>query len=372
MRGPRNASVPCSTVTPIGFAHRRTQSTRGANAQIQKDRDRFKAEVLRRVSLNKDKLPRKKILDSFVQRKDTQPLTQAENAGYHHGHRQANPRNTSLFIVGTDSQSVVSPPQQLNCCLLVAELSQSTCQLGCLNFVAFKRREFLCLPANFAATSDPVYEERPRKAHRGVDLISDALPFGRLWYGEPNAVSNAIEYAKFRSRSHDTVIRVYDDACDMIEIRRTSGCLPVCSLLADNPSMEREIDYKMLSNYSEAAFAHFARKVVMMRTIFCTAGGLAVLLIAFPARFSDPSTPTQRLPQFENSHVRVWKSTSAPNGSSPLHRHAEFAAEKHGYSATKHRHQVGTGYFHDAAQVIAVGLSCHTELRGSTEHEQLH
>jgi hypothetical protein len=30
-----------------------------------------------------------------------------------------------------------------------------------------------------------------REDHRGVDLISDALPFGRLWYGEPNAVSNA-------------------------------------------------------------------------------------------------------------------------------------------------------------------------------------
>jgi hypothetical protein len=27
------------------------------------------------------------------------------------------------------------------------------------------------------------------------DLISDVLPFGRLWYGEPNAVSNAIGYA---------------------------------------------------------------------------------------------------------------------------------------------------------------------------------
>ena len=27
--------------------------------------------------------------------------------------------------------------------------------------------------------------------HRGVDLISDALPFGRLRYGEPNAVTNA-------------------------------------------------------------------------------------------------------------------------------------------------------------------------------------
>ena len=37
-----------------------------------------------------------------------------------------------------------------------------------------------------------VYEVRPRKDHRGVDLISDALPFGRLWYAEPNAVANAI------------------------------------------------------------------------------------------------------------------------------------------------------------------------------------
>jgi hypothetical protein len=30
-----------------------------------------------------------------------------------------------------------------------------------------------------------VYEVRPQ---RGVDLISDALPFGRLWYGEPSLV----------------------------------------------------------------------------------------------------------------------------------------------------------------------------------------
>jgi hypothetical protein len=56
------------------------------------------------------------------------------------------------------------------------------------------------------------YEIRPRKDHRGVDLISDALPFGRLWYGDPNAVSNAIGYAEHRSRSRDAVIRVYDDA----------------------------------------------------------------------------------------------------------------------------------------------------------------
>jgi hypothetical protein len=59
--------------------------------------------------------------------------------------------------------------------------------------------------------SQHVYEVRPRKKHRGVDLISDALPFGRLWYGEPNAVSKAIDYAKFFSRSRDAVIRVYDE-----------------------------------------------------------------------------------------------------------------------------------------------------------------
>jgi hypothetical protein len=53
---------------------------------------------------------------------------------------------------------------------------------------------------------------RPRKDRRGVDLISDALPFGRLWYGEPNAIGNAISYAEFYSCSHHAVIRVYDEA----------------------------------------------------------------------------------------------------------------------------------------------------------------
>jgi len=57
-----------------------------------------------------------------------------------------------------------------------------------------------------------VYEVRPRRDKRGIDLISDALPFGQLWYGEPNAISNAVDYAKFRSRSHEAVIRVYDEA----------------------------------------------------------------------------------------------------------------------------------------------------------------
>jgi hypothetical protein len=38
-----------------------------------------------------------------------------------------------------------------------------------------------------------VYEISPRKDHRAFDLISDALPFGRLWYAEPNAISNAMD-----------------------------------------------------------------------------------------------------------------------------------------------------------------------------------
>ena len=68
--------------------------------------------------------------------------------------------------------------------------------------------------------SQHVYEVRPRKDKRGVDLISDALPFGRLWYLE---VSNAIDYAKHRSRSHEAVIRVYDEAGDVIQTHEHVG-----------------------------------------------------------------------------------------------------------------------------------------------------
>jgi hypothetical protein len=49
------------------------------------------------------------------------------------------------------------------------------------------------------------------------------LPFGRLWYGEPNAVGNAIGYAKHFSRSHDALIRVYDAAGGVIEAQQHKG-----------------------------------------------------------------------------------------------------------------------------------------------------
>ena len=44
--------------------------------------------------------------------------------------------------------------------------------------------------------STHVYEVRPRKDHRGADLISDVLPFGRLWYDWEGAVSVTTEHVR--------------------------------------------------------------------------------------------------------------------------------------------------------------------------------
>jgi hypothetical protein len=65
-----------------------------------------------------------------------------------------------------------------------------------------------------------VYEVRPRRDHRGVDLISDVLPFGRLWYARPQASGNAVSYAMHYSRSHDAVIRTSrTDRCRGVDLR---------------------------------------------------------------------------------------------------------------------------------------------------------
>ena len=64
------------------------------------------------------------------------------------------------------------------------------------------------------------YEVRPRKDRRGVDLISDVLPFGRLWYDKSD---HAIGYAMHFSRSADAVIRVYDKAGNVIETHEHKG-----------------------------------------------------------------------------------------------------------------------------------------------------
>ncbi len=63
------------------------------------------------------------------------------------------------------------------------------------------------------ATGCDVYEVRPHKSGDGVDLISDRFRYGPIWYAGPDAVRNAVAYAKYRSlsRSHRANIRVLDD-----------------------------------------------------------------------------------------------------------------------------------------------------------------
>ena len=58
-----------------------------------------------------------------------------------------------------------------------------------------------------------VYEVRPRKSRDGVDLISDQFRYGPIWYAGPDAVRNAVAYAKYRSllRSQRAKICELDD-----------------------------------------------------------------------------------------------------------------------------------------------------------------
>jgi len=48
----------------------------------------------------------------------------------------------------------------------------------------------------------------------------------------------------------------------------------------------------------------------------------------------------------------------------------EFAAEKAGYTATKHQREVGAGYFDDVTQTVTAGQSSVTAMKGSTEEAQ--
>ena len=60
----------------------------------------------------------------------------------------------------------------------------------------------------------------------------------------------------------------------------------------------------------------------MNRTVALNAIGIAAFLLVASAVWSEDRSPaTQRIPQFENAHVKVWKSTIVPNAPLPLHRH---------------------------------------------------
>jgi hypothetical protein len=114
--------------------------------------------------------------------------------------------------------------------LLFLEYGEFSSSGGAISTI---RLQELTTPNPYARCSQPlavpmtrskrIYEVRPRKDQRGVDLISDVLPFGALWYGDANAVANAIGYAEHFSRSHHAVIRVYDDTGNVIETHDHAG-----------------------------------------------------------------------------------------------------------------------------------------------------
>ena len=78
------------------------------------------------------------------------------------------------------------------------------------------------LASTLRLASQHIYDVRPRKDKRGVELISDALPFSSvvvlLIRYRP-----AISYAKHRIRSHDALICVYDEAGNVIGTNEHTG-----------------------------------------------------------------------------------------------------------------------------------------------------
>ena len=70
------------------------------------------------------------------------------------------------------------------------------------------------------AASQDLYEVRPRKDREGIDLISELFRYGPIWYAGPDAVRNAIAYAKYRShsRSQRAIIRVLDDSGAVVQM----------------------------------------------------------------------------------------------------------------------------------------------------------
>ena len=91
-------------------------------------------------------------------------------------------------------------------------------------------------------------------------LVSDALPFGSLWYAEPNTVHNAIKYAKFYRRPHDAVIRVYDAAGNVIESHEQPGHFMECKLLPVSRHTARQKDFDMQQGRAFQPTKPFAKR----------------------------------------------------------------------------------------------------------------
>jgi hypothetical protein len=65
--------------------------------------------------------------------------------------------------------------------------------------------------------SSAIYELRPRLDGRGFDLTSEELPFGTLWYEDPEF---AISYAKYFSKLSGCEVRVFNAKGELLETRK--------------------------------------------------------------------------------------------------------------------------------------------------------
>lgn len=70
-----------------------------------------------------------------------------------------------------------------------------------------------------ATTGCDVYEVRPHESGEGVNLISNRFRRGPIWYAGPDAIRNAVAYAKYRSfsRLQRAKIHVLDDFSALIQ-----------------------------------------------------------------------------------------------------------------------------------------------------------
>jgi hypothetical protein len=70
---------------------------------------------------------------------------------------------------------------------------------------------------------------RPLVGAAARDANPVRSPPVRDWCRRPNAIRDAIDYAKFYSRLHDAVIRVYDESGNVIETHEHAGDFKECS-----------------------------------------------------------------------------------------------------------------------------------------------
>jgi hypothetical protein len=99
------------------------------------------------------------------------------------------------------------------------------------------------------SSSQHVYEIRPRKDRRGIDVIGERLPLGVLWFEGPDAIKDAVNYARSFSYPRPATIRVLNE----------SRTLAVTLELADDFSRAVNISAPPVRSYLMSLLKSIAR-----------------------------------------------------------------------------------------------------------------